>query len=889
MGAIKMGGVVSGMDTNAIVEQLVAQSQIPITNLQNKYELKQLEKDIYQDVSDRLGTLNSNLLTLRLENTFKTKSTETSNSSIVAATATTDAAKGSYSVTVKQTAKNAMWTSSYTRQRLTSKGAGVTGATGTPSDYLEGKHTVTVSNNGSYYTAVNSFKPNDWGTMNKSLGAVIDPSVVSADGTLQNDYQDAITFSVNDGTDTTSIWSAVDVDAGDNINEVARDIETTLNNNINSNKGTDGVQYVAVRAEFDESTDEWRMAVYTPTDVTGITVTPTDTGLGSTFGFDQYGYQSSTTATRITQYYRADDLTTLGQKVNNADSGLIKGVVLTGTGLTEGTFEITQDASLLVASESYSMVTGATGLSSDPANALTQNLALFGAVSSANGTFTINGTQIKVTDYSTMTLNDLLATINSSNAGVTATYDESSNNVVLTSNSPGAANISIGDSSDTSNLLSVLKLTANQGAVKSAGSTTGVISTSGTLNSAGLSSTPTSGTFSINGVSIYIDNTTDSLDDVIRKVNVSGAGVNMVYDTARDKIIVTSDSTEQITFGSPNDTSNFLSAVNLTRSTTTTQALGSAGRNSIVDVNGVTYVRDSNEIDDIIAGVTLDLRSASDAPATISITSDTTKATEALASFIKTYNEITTILNAPALDKEQKKYLTPLTDEDKESMTDTEIADYEAKFKEYTTYSLIRKSPELKNLKSSLRTALFSEIPGLNGSISNLLELGIDVAGDGDISIEKLGLLVTESTDYDEILSELESNEKLQEVLTDNADDVYEFFSANIIVGNDDSKTEDDDGNPINESDDIKGWSRMYSTLLNRYTAYDGMIQKKIVTEGTLDKEMLRIATQIETYQERAEQQLERYWAQFTAMEQAIADAQAMGNSLSSLTSSSSS
>jgi len=542
-----------------------------------------------------------------------------------------------------------------------------------------------------------------------------------------------------------------------------------------------------------------------------------------------------------------------------------------------------------VASESYSMVTGATGLSSDPANALTQNLALFGAVSSANGTFTINGTQIKVTDYSTMTLNDLLATINSSSAGVTATYDESSNNVVLTSNSPGAANISIGDSSDTSNLLSVLKLTANQGAVKSAGSTTGVISTSGKLNSAGLSSTPTSGTFSINGVSIYIDNTTDSLDDVIRKVNVSGAGVNMVYDIARDKIIVTSDNTEQITFGSPNDTSNFLSAVNLTRSTTTTQALGSAGRNSIVDVDGVTYVRNSNEIDDIIAGVTLDLRSASDAPATISITSDTTKATQALASFVQTYNEITTILNAPALDKDQKKYLTPLTDEDKESMTDKEIADYEAKFKEYTTYSLIRKSPELKNLKSSLRTALFSEIPGLNGSISNLLELGIDVAGDGDITIEKLGLLVTESTDYDEILSELESNEKLQEVLTDNADDVYEFFSANIIVGNDDSKTEDDDGNPINESDDIKGWSRMYSTLLNRYTAYDGMIQKKIVTEGTLDKEMLKIATQIETYQERAEQQLERYWAQFTAMEQAIADAQAMGNSLSSLSSGSSS
>ncbi|MCD8492451.1 MAG: flagellar filament capping protein FliD [Geovibrio sp.] len=365
-------------------------------------------------------------------------------------------------------------------------------------------------------------------------------------------------------------------------------------------------------------------------------------------------------------------------------------------------------------------------------------------------------------------------------------------------------------------------------------------------------------------------------------------GVTMVYDSVRDKITVTSESTEQITFGSASDTSSFLSAVNLSRSTTTAQALGSAGRNSIVEVNGVTYVRDTNQISDIIAGVTLDVRSASESPVTISINSDTAKATEALANFVKTYNEITTLLNAPALDKEQKKYLTALTDEDKAGMSDDEIAEYQAYFKEYNTYNMIRKSSELRNLKQSMRTTLFTEIPGLTGSISNLLELGIDVAGDGDISIEALGYLVENSTDYDEILASLQSNEKLQQVLTDNADDVYEFFSSNKIIGNDDSKKEDDDGNPINESDDIKGWTRIYSSLITRYTNYDGMIQKKIVSQGTLDKEMLKIAEQIERYQLRAEQQLERYWAQFTAMEKAIADAQALGNLLSSLTSSSS-
>lgn len=888
MGAIKMSGVISGMDTNAIVEQLVAQSQIPITNLQNKYDLKQLEKDVYQNISDRLSTMNSNLLTLRLESTYKTKTTESSNTAVLSAKATTEAAKGSYSVIVKQTAKNSSWVSSYTRQRLTTKGAGITGSTGMPSDYLEGKHTVTVTNEGSYYMAVNSFKPNEWGSFKKQSGMAIDSAVVSSDGTVQNALSGSLTFKMTDSEGTQNLSANVDVAAGYNINEAARDIETTLNDNINSAKGTAGVQYVAVRADYDKDADEWRMSVYTPSTITGVSVTPTDSGLGSTLGFDADGYDSTESVTTITSYFIGSNLTTLGQKLNSTSSGLISGVTLTGTGLTEGTFEITQDASLLVASESYSTVTGATGFYSTPSSALTQNLSAVGATTAANGYFTINDTRIYIDDYSKLTVNDLLAKINSSGAGVTASYDQAANNIVLTSNTSGSASITVGDTSDTSNMLSVLKLTANQGAVKSSGSSSGSISTTSALSSAGLSSTPSSGTFTINGVSIYVDVSTDSLNDVIKKVNISGAGVTMVYDSVRDKITVTGTGTEQITFGSPNDTSSFLSSVNLSRNITTAQSLGSAGRNSIVEVNGVTYVRESNEVSDIIAGVTLDLRSASETPVTISISSDTTKATEALAGFIKTYNELMTVLNAPALDKDQKKYLTALTDEDKTSMSDDEIAEYQAKYEEYNTYSMIRKSSELRNLRQSLRTTLFTDIQGLSGSVSNLLQLGIDIAGDGDLTIEKLGLLVTDSTDYDEILAALQSNEKLQSMLTDNADDVYEFFSANKIIGNDDSKKEDDDGNPINESNDIKGWTRIYASLITRYTNYDGMIQKKIVSQGTLDNEMLKIAEQIERYQLRAEQQLERYWAQFTAMEKAIADAQALGNSLSSLTSSSS-
>jgi flagellar hook-associated protein 2 len=886
MGAIKMSGLVSGMDTSAIVEKLVAQSKIPITNLQNKLDLKQLEKDVYKDISSKLGSINTDLLTLRLESTFKTKAAESSNSAVLNATASTEAETGSYSVLVKQAAKNSSWVSSYTRQRIATAGAGVTGSSGIPSDYLEGKHTVTVSNEGSYYLAENSFKPDEWGTLTKYSGFAIDPSVVSSDGTMQNALSGNVTFQVSDSSGSYSSLASVDVDAGDNINEVARDMETSLNNSLNSSKGTTGVQYLTVRADYDKDTEEWSIAVYKPSVYTDMTVSTSDSGIGATLGFNTAGFETSSTTSTIKQYSRAGDLTTLGQKLNNTESGLIKGVTLTGTGLTEGSFSIVQDASLRVASESYSTVTGAANLFADPIGVLSKPLAGAGfatqPTSASNGYFTINDTKVYIDDYSVLTVNDLLSKINSSGAGVTASFDATRNGIVLTSTTSGSTTITVGDSSDTSNLLTVMKLTANQGAVKTTGSTSGAVYPTMALNQANFSSAPTTGTFTINGVSIYVDVTKDTLNDVMKKVNLSGAGVTMSYDTARDKITVVSDGVEPITFGSANDTSTFLESVNLKRGTTTVQTLGTTGQYAILEVNGATYIRDSNEIDDIIAGVTLDVRSANESPVSITVTSDTSKANAALASMVQHYNELMTLLNAPMLDDDQKAYLTALTDEDKESMSDDDIAEYNAYNKEYSKYNIIRKSSELRSLKQSLRSTLFQEIPGLNGSISNLLELGIDIAGDGDLEIEKLGLLVTESVDYDEILAALQSNETLQEVLTDNADDVYEFFMADKVIGNDDDDAEDADGNPINETDDIKGWTRIYASLITRYTDYDGMIQKKIVYNGTLDSEIARIEKQIENYETRAENELERYWKQFTAMEQAIADAQSQGNALTS-------
>lgn len=81
------------------------------------------------------------------------------------------------------------------------------------------------------------------------------------------------------------------------------------------------------------------------------------------------------------------------------------------------------------------------------------------------------------------------------------------------------------------------------------------------LDSAGLDIAPTSGTFEINGVSINYDVESDTLNDVIRYINNSSAGVTASYDDATKSLTLTHETIgagETITVA--NGTGNFLEA-----------------------------------------------------------------------------------------------------------------------------------------------------------------------------------------------------------------------------------------------------------------------------------------------------------------------------------------
>jgi flagellar hook-associated protein 2 len=658
---------------------------------------------------------------------------------------------------------------------------------------------------------------------------------------------------------------------------------------MNSAMGTNNTQYVSVRSDY--SGGNWNFSIYeTTVDDYQIEIAGTDAGsIRDEIGFAEASTPTTSSVSKIEKYFLSDTLANLRTKMTDVESGLVGGIFYEVNGdLTEGTFSFAQDASLKVAADTYTSYYTteklATGASLNTTTKGLENAGFAETVSGdTNGTFTINDTQITIDDYSKITVNELIGKINASGAGVTATYDSANDKFTLTSNTPGSGTIDVGGFGDTSNILQILKLDFASNPEADLGSTEGSINSSETLANAGLSLTPVSGTFTINGVSIYVDASEDSLSDLMEKVNQSGAGVTMSYDSVSDKVALKSDTINAIEVGSADDSSNILEVLNLTDDTNVSKTIGAEGQRAIVTVDGTQYVRDSNSISDIINGVTFDINGTSSEPVSLNVEVDTDKGVETIAKLIAHYNSVMEKLNVPEIDEdEEDKYKVALTDTDKESMSESDIETYEEKYKQYNTYDIIRKSSEFRNLDVIMRKHFFAERSGINDRMNSMSDLGIKVAGDGDIDIEKYGYLVEVSTDYEVIAKALKENDDFMDKLKNNSDDVFNFFASTSEKYETDKATltDKDTTNDVNLSSfdypDL-GWARFYDQmLLERYTGSDGMIGNKLGLNGAITNELNRLEKRIEDQQRRAEGQLERYWAEFTAMEKSIAQSQAM-------------
>ncbi|HOZ49430.1 MAG TPA: flagellar filament capping protein FliD [Candidatus Hydrogenedentes bacterium] len=256
------------------------------------------------------------------------------------------------------------------------------------------------------------------------------------------------------------------------------------------------------------------------------------------------------------------------------------------------------------------------------------------------GIFSINGVQFSF-DPDTQSLNNILGAINSSAAGVTATYDAVTDKVTFANtNDDDTSVIIFGGDDDTSDFLSAINIT-NATQSTGAGNKTYATSTRnlGAVNPADdLASVPfangavTSGTFRINGITITIDAATDSISDVLTRINDSDAQVTASYDTSGDTIKIVSNTLGSRTIRFESGTSNFLDVTNLTAATQV------AGNDARFTVNGgAAQTRNTNEVSDAIGGVTLNLLSVGASTVTVSGNDDAV--VEKLNEFLTAFND----------------------------------------------------------------------------------------------------------------------------------------------------------------------------------------------------------------------------------------------------------
>jgi flagellar hook-associated protein 2 len=340
------------------------------------------------------------------------------------------------------------------------------------------------------------------------------------------------------------------------------------------------------------------------------------------------------------------------------------------------------------------------------------------------GTFTVNGQAVTIA--LTDSLQDVFDKITAADPTVTASYDESTDGITLTQ---ASGELVLGAANDTSNFLATMKLANSGGSAVTSLARLGTLAPTSTLDSAGLAAdlggVSSSGSFTVNGVAISFDLTTDSLTNVINRINSSTAGVTAAYDSANDRLVLTNKSTGDTGIGL-SDSTGLLGALGLTTAT------GGAlvhGKNALFKINdGPTLASTGNTLDATVHGITgLSVTVNSETTQTLQVESDTQTMQASIQDFIDKFNVLQDFL-------EENTKIT---------VTGNNVST-----------STLSDNREVQEWGRKLQSLAFEAVSGLTGSVTRMDNLGIDFDGvTGKLALKDSGKLATALGDHPDDVS----------------------------------------------------------------------------------------------------------------------------------------
>lgn len=270
------------------------------------------------------------------------------------------------------------------------------------------------------------------------------------------------------------------------------------------------------------------------------------------------------------------------------------------------------------------------------------------------------------------------------------------------------------------------------------------------------------------------------------------------------------------------------------------------------ELDGIS--RSSNTFD--VDGMSVSLKgtfTATEADAvSFTASSDADKIVDAIKSMVEDYNAmVTEIKNAYSTLPQQKsngKYYEPLTEEDKADMSESSIKAYEEKAKQ----GLLFADRDLSALYTQLTSA-------------------ISMSGKDGADLKAIGI----TSNYSNGLTTLSLNEeKLRAALETDPDKVRDVFSKSVASGS-----------------SSNGLMQALKSPLDMYSKTQGtkgiLVQKAGSTlapstlyKNTLQNKLDDIDTQIEKWQDKMADQVDRYTSKFAALEKLIAQMNSQSSAL---------
>jgi len=514
----------------------------------------------------------------------------------------------------------------------------------------------------------------------------------------------------------------------------------------------------------------------------------------------------------------------------------------------EGSFTINSITQLAKAETVKSGTSVTAGLSST-----VSSTAITSSISSLSGKsfkLTLDGTVKTITIDSTFISN--VSSDGLASAMQTAIDDAfgvtgSSDRVITVSNdSEDKLNFSAAGST-----LTISAIDTDTATVKALGFTSGQsnkLSTSTELGKLSLETAPDSVStykFTINGVDFEFANNV-SLSKMMSKVNASSAGVTMSYSNITDKFIITANDTGAGDNIVVKDTSgNLMTALKLT---TDGGAVVTAGQNAILNVDGQKIIRSTNDVS--INGVSVDLKESTSEAITVTMKADSTSLKDTIKKFVEDYNTMIDLINTYITDKSDSDY-QPLTDAQKEDMTDEQIEKWETKAKK----GILNGDSSLRSITSKLQQTMYSSVE--SGGIS-LLDLGISSAG------------------YDEN-GKLEIDEdKLTTALKTKSSEISELFTS-------------DNGLSSKLTNIFDGAIKTSGPQGSRGSLVEiaGVEDTSSATQNSIYEQMQDMNDLIDTLKDRLKDEQDRLWKKYTSMETALSNLNSQSSMLSSFGSSS--